>query len=358
MTNSSINYLQLAEQIKTWGLELGFQQIGITDGDLSQYEQPFKEWLAKHFHGDMKYMENHGTKRYHPAELVPGTIRIISARMDYLPPETDRIRVLQNPELGYVSRYALGRDYHKLIRKRLSQLAQKISAEVGGDGYRAFADSAPILEKPLAEKAGLGWTGKHTILLNRQAGSWFFLGEIFTDLPLPLDSPVKNHCGTCTACIDICPTQAIVAPYQLDARRCISYLTIELRSAIPVEFRSMIGNRIFGCDDCQLVCPWNRFAHYTGETAFHPRHNLAAPELLDLFAWSEEEFLRKTEGSAIRRVGYEGWLRNIAVALGNAPYQPAIVTALENKLTHSSSLVQEHVSWALLQQQKVHHSAL
>ncbi len=348
----TINYLKLAENIKRWGAELGFQQIGITDIDLSQYEERFHEWLARNFHGEMKYMESHGSKRYHPEELVPGTIRVISARMDYLPPDTDRMEVLQNPTLGYISRYALGRDYHKLIRKRLAELADKITAEVGGSGYRAFSDSAPVLEKPLAEKAGLGWTGKHTILLNRAAGSWFFLGEIFTDLPLPLDSPVTNHCGTCTACIDICPTQAIVGPYQIDARRCISYLTIELRGSIPVEFRSMMGNRIYGCDDCQLVCPWNRFAKYTGEKDFHPRHNLAAPELLDLFAWSEEEFLRKTEGSPIRRIGYDCWLRNIAVALGNAPYQDAIVQALENKLHHSySELVQEHVNWALEQQQ-------
>lgn len=351
MTYTSINFLELAETIKSFGLELGFQQIGITDADLSLYEPKLHQWLAKKFHGEMKYMENHGSKRYRPAELVPGTLRIITARMDYLPPETDRIHVLKNPELGYISRYALGRDYHKLIRKRLAALAEKISAEVGGSGYRAFSDSAPIMEKPLAEKAGLGWIGKHTVLLNREAGSWFFLGEIFTDLPLPLDSPVKNHCGTCTACMDICPTQAIVGPYQLDARRCISYLTIELHGSIPVEFRPMLGNRIFGCDDCQLVCPWNRFAKYTGEKAFHPRHKLAAPELLELFAWTEKDYLQKTEGSAIRRIGYERWLRNIAVALGNAPYQLAIVQALENKMKHSTSeLVKEHVAWALEQQ--------
>lgn len=344
------NYSQLANDIKQWGLELGFQQIGITDVDLSQYEPHFLEWLARNFHGEMKYMESHGTKRYRPDELVPGTLRVISARMDYLPPDTSMATVLQNPELGYVSRYALGRDYHKLIRKRLSLLAKRIQSVTETSGYRAFTDSAPVLEKPLAEKAGLGWIGKHTNLLNRQAGSWFFLGEVFTDLPLPIDAPVKSHCGTCSACIDICPTQAIVGPYQLDARRCISYLTIELRGSIPEEFRSMLGNRIYGCDDCQLVCPWNRFAKFTGEKEFHPRHNLATPQLLDLFAWSEEEFLRNTEGSAIRRIGYECWLRNIAVALGNAPYSNAIVRALENKLHYPSPLVQEHATWALTQQ--------
>jgi epoxyqueuosine reductase len=265
MTHSTIDYFQLATDIKQWGQTLGFQQIGITDVDLTHYEPHFLEWLAAHFHGEMNYMENHGTKRYRPAELVPGTVRIISARMDYLPPDTQMTKVLQNSNQGYISRYALGRDYHKLIRKRLASLARKISSVVNKSGYRAFTDSAPVLEKPLAEKAGLGWIGKHTNLLNRQAGSWFFLGEIFTDLPLPLDSPVKNHCGTCSACIDICPTQAIIAPYQLDARRCISYLTIELRGSIPVELRPMLGNRIYGCDDCQLVCPWNRFAKPTTE---------------------------------------------------------------------------------------------
>lgn len=340
-------YNQLAANIKTWGLELGFQQIGITDTDLTHYETPFLEWLKKKFHGEMHYMQAHGTKRYRPHELVPGTIRVISARMDYLPPDTDIPKVLQNASLGYISRYALGRDYHKVMRKRLQVLATKIAKE---SGYRVFSDSAPVLEKPLAEKAGLGWIGKHTNLINRQAGSWFFLGEIFTDLPLPIDTPVKNHCGTCKACIDVCPTQAIIGPYQLDARRCISYLTIELRGSIPVELRPLLGNRIYGCDDCQLVCPWNRFAKPTQEKDFHPRHHLATPELIELFNWSEEEFLHKTEGSAIRRIGYECWLRNIAVALGNAPKNDVIIHALEKKLSHSSALVREHVTWALNQQ--------
>ncbi|MEO8401935.1 MAG: tRNA epoxyqueuosine(34) reductase QueG [Gammaproteobacteria bacterium] len=352
MTATPIDFIQLANDIKQLGQDVGFQQVGITDIDLSQYETRFLDWLAKNFHGEMHYMEAHGTKRYRPDELIPGTIRIISARMDYLPPDTEMAKVLQNSRKAYVSRYALGRDYHKLIRKRLELLAKKISERVGTFGYRVFSDSAPVLEKPLAEKAGLGWIGKHTNLLNRHAGSWFFLGEIFTDLPLPIDTPVKNHCGSCTACIDICPTQAIIGPYQLDARRCVSYLTIELRGSIPVEFRSMMGNRIYGCDDCQLVCPWNRYAKPTDEKDFHPRHQLASPELLDLFAWSEDDFLRKTEGSAIRRIGYECWLRNIAVALGNAPHDPAIILALKNKLDHPSGLVREHVEWALEQHEK------
>lgn len=343
----TIDYQQLTQDIKHWGQTLGFQQIGITDIDLSQYEDRFLQWLSQNFQGEMNYMHSHGTKRYRPGELLPGTVSVISARMDYLPPAANLTEVLQNSNLGYISRYALGRDYHKLIRKRLTTLAKKISIHVDSFGYRAFADSAPVLEKPLAEKAGLGWIGKHTNLINREAGSWFFLGEIYTNIPLPMDNPVKNHCGSCKACIDICPTQAIVGPYQLDARRCVSYLTIELRGTIPVELRPLMGNRIYGCDDCQLVCPWNRFAKFTDEKDFHPRHRLDATELITLFNWSEDEFLKKTEGSAIRRIGHECWLRNIAVALGNAPPSPAIITALKNKLNHPSPLVKEHVEWAL-----------
>lgn len=350
MTKTNLDFIQLATDIKLLGQEIGFQQIGITDIDLSQYEQNFLAWLDKKFHGDMHYMSAHGTKRYRPQELVPGTLRVISARMDYLPIDTDIPKVLQNTRLGYISRYALGRDYHKLMRKRLALLAKKINERVGEFEYRAFSDSAPVLEKPLAEKAGLGWIGKHTNLLNRQAGSWFFLGELFTNLPLPIDTPVKNHCGTCQACITICPTQAIIGPYQLDARRCISYLTIELRDSIPVELRPLIGNRIYGCDDCQLVCPWNRFAKPTNEADFQPRHGLASQELVALFNWTEEEFLSKTEGSAIRRIGYECWLRNIAVGLGNAPFDEALVAALQNKLHYPSELVKEHIEWAINQQ--------
>ncbi|MHB1221009.1 MAG: tRNA epoxyqueuosine(34) reductase QueG [Gammaproteobacteria bacterium] len=353
MSTNKNEFSQLAADIKRWGQELGFQQIGITDTDLSQYEQRFTDWLAKGFHGELHYMEQHGTKRSRPAELIPGTVRIISARLDYLPPDTSIAKVLQDPNKGYISRYALGRDYHRLMRKRLDELAKKISSVVGEFGHRAFSDSAPVLEKSIAEKAGLGWIGKHTNVINPKAGSWFFLGEIYTDLPLPIDTPQQlSHCGSCTACIDICPTQAIVAPYQVDARRCISYLTIELRDSIPVEFRKMLGNRIYGCDDCQIVCPWNKFAKFTQENDFHPRQHLHTPELLDLFAWTETEFLRRTEGSAIRRIGYDCWLRNIAVALGNAPCSEAIVVALQEQLPKSSDMVKEHILWAIEEQRK------
>ncbi len=350
----------LKHRIQQWGLALGFQQIGITHTDLSRYEPTFKDWLANNWHGQMDYMAKHGTKRTQPAELVPNTLSIISVRMDYLPPDTAILSTLHNPNKAYIARYALGRDYHRLMRKRLEKLAEKIRETVGDFGYRAFCDSAPVLEKPIAEKAGLGWIGKHTNLINSKAGSWFFLGEIFTDLPLTPDSPTtKSHCGRCTACIDVCPTKAIVGPYQLDARRCISYLTIELRESIPVEFRSLIGNRIYGCDDCQLCCPWNKFAKYTQEKDFHPRHHLSSSDLIELFLWTEELFLQKTEGSAIRRIGYLAWLRNIAVALGNAPYAENIIDALKQRLYHPSEMVREHVTWALdrLNLQKENHSA-
>lgn len=339
---------QIAQNIKQWGLALGFQQIGITDTDLSLYEERFLTWLAQGFHGTMHYMEKHGSKRMRPAELIPNTLRIISVRMDYLPPDTSMLQVLGNRKKGYISRYALGRDYHRLMRKRLDTLAQKIQNATAAMGYRVFCDSAPVLEKAIAEKAGLGWIGKHTNLINNKAGSWFFLGEIYTDIPLPTDTPNnKSHCGSCKACMDICPTQAIIGPYQLDARRCISYLTIELKESIPLEFRSLIGNRIYGCDDCQIICPWNKFAKFTAEKAFHPRQMLTTPDLLLLFAWSEQEFLHNTEGSAIRRIGHESWLRNIAVALGNAPYDAAIISALKQKMDHPSFMVREHVAWAL-----------
>lgn len=341
----------LVNQIKEWGIALGFQQIGVTDTNLSDYEPKLAAWLEKQFHGDMHYMQRHQEKRTQPAQLEPGTLRVITARMDYLPANTQLIETLNDPHRAYISRYALGRDYHRLIRKRLAKLADQIKQTVDHLGYRVFCDSAPVLEKPLAEKAGLGWIGKHTNLINSKAGSWFFLGEIFTNLPLPIDSAAtKSHCGSCTACIDVCPTQAIVAPYQLDARRCISYLTIELRGSIPIELRPLIGNRIYGCDDCQLCCPWNKFAKFTDETDFHPRHQLATATLIDLFKWSEPDFLHKTEGSAIRRIGYECWMRNIAVALGNAPYHQDIVTALQAQRHSSSALIREHVEWALAQQ--------
>ena len=341
---------ELAAALKIWGRELGFQQVGIADIDLQEHETRLLDWLAAGFHGAMDYMARHGVRRSRPAELVPGTVRVISARMDYLPPAAaDPWGVLQCPELGYVSRYALGRDYHKVLRRRLQRLAGRIAAAIGPFGYRVFTDSAPVLEKALAEQAGLGWIGKHSNLLDRRAGSWFFLGEIYVDLPLPVDSPATGHCGRCTACLDVCPTRAIVAPYQVDARRCISYHTIEWPGPIPLEFRRAIGNRIYGCDDCQLVCPWNRFARPAVEPDFRARHGLDAPSLVDLFGWEEGEFLRRTEGSAIHRIGYERWLRNIAVALGNAPPAPAVTAALRARLAHSAELVREHVVWALVE---------
>lgn len=350
MTDSLPDFAALATQIKDWAHELGFAHIGVADVDLGDHEQHLLRWLEQGFHGGMEYMARHGTMRSRPAELQPGTLRVITARMDYLPPDTQIIEVLTDPEQAFISRYALGRDYHKLIRKRLTQLGDRIAQAIGPFGYRAFVDSAPILEKALAEKAGLGWIGKHTLLLDRTAGSWFFLGEILTDLPLPVDAPVTSHCGSCSACIDICPTQAIVAPYQLDARKCISYLTIELHGPIPEELRAPMGNRVFGCDDCQLVCPWNRFAKFTAEADFSPRHGLDNRSLLELFLWDEATYLRNTEGSAIRRIGYARWLRNLAVGLGNAPYSDAIVQALQARLPEVNEIVQEHIRWALRQQ--------
>ncbi len=345
-----LNLQNLARNIKRWGAQLGFQQIGVTDTDLSQAEGHLTRWLERGRHGQMRYMSRHGLRRSRPGDLVPGTIRVISARMDYWPEgRRDACAVLADPRLGFVSRYALGRDYHKLIRKRLQRLAERTAEAVGPFGYRVFTDSAPVLEKALAEKAGLGWIGKHTNVINKTSGSWFFLGEIYTDLPLPVDSAAENHCGSCTACMPACPTGAIVAPYELDARRCISYLTIELRGAIPPQLRSLIGNRVFGCDDCQLACPWNRFARATREPDFSPRAQLSDRQLIELFCWTQQEFATNTAGSAIRRIGYECWLRNIAVALGNAPTSPAVVAALEARTDDPSDLVREHVAWALMQ---------
>lgn len=342
------DYPALAEKIKAWAFELGFQQVGISDINLAEDEARFLRWLDNGFQGDMEYMARHGTKRSRPQELVPGTLRIISVRMNYLSPSSRTPEtVMADRSSGYISRYALGRDYHKLMRNRLQKLAKRIEQEVGVFGYRAFVDSAPVLEKALAEKAGLGWTGKHSLLINKQAGSFFFLGELFTDLPLPVDNPVEDNCGTCTTCLEVCPTGAIIAPYEVDARRCISYLTIEFKGSIPGELRPLLGNRIYGCDDCQLACPWNRFAKTTEEQDFLPRQGLEAPQLVELFAWTEEEFLRNLEGSPIRRIGHESWLRNIAVALGNAPTSEAVVSALKSRIGHESEVVREHVSWAL-----------
>lgn len=338
----------LIQSIQSWASELGFAAAGISSIDLSAEEDYLQNWLAAGHHAGMEYMEKHGMLRARPDELVPGTLSIISLRMDYLPADTEIKSRLADPESAYISRYALGRDYHKMIRKRLQRLAKRIAEAIGPFGYRVFTDSAPILEKALARNAGLGWIGKNTLVLNRHAGSWFFLGEILTDLPLPASTEqARNHCGSCTACLDLCPTQAFVAPHVLDAGRCISYLTIEYKGSIPEELRPLMGNRVFGCDDCQLVCPWNRFAQPTAEQDFQPRHNLDNSSLAELFMWSEEEFLQRTEGSPIRRSGYEGWLRNLAIGLGNAPSTIPVLAALKARRNHASELVREHVEWAL-----------
>lgn len=344
-----MNYQSVANDIKQWGRSLGFDQVGITDTELSEAESHLFNWLGAGLHGDMEWMARHGTKRSRPAELIPGTISVISVRLNYLSQNNQSFqKTLRQPEQAVISNYALGRDYHKLMRKRLQRLADRIEAGVGSYGYRVFVDSAPVLEKALAEKAGIGWIGKHTNVLNSDSGSWFFLGEIYTDLPLPVDKPAENRCEMCTCCIDVCPTQAIVAPYQVDARRCISYLTIELRTSIPEALRPLIGNHIYGCDDCQLVCPWNKYAKLTQEIDFSSRNNLDNAALLDLFKWDEAMFFKKTEGSAIRRIGYECWLRNIAVALGNSPTTPEVVGALQKRAHQPSQLVREHVQWALI----------
>ncbi len=344
-------YSILKQQIRQWGAELGLSQVGFAGTGLETAEQQLQSWLAAGYHGEMEYMARHGSKRSRPAELEPGTLSVISARLDYLPEEHEAMEAaLADPQRAYISRYALGRDYHKLLRKRLVRLAARIAEELGPFGYRVFVDSAPVLEKPLAAAAGLGWVGKHSNLLSRE-GSWFFLGEIYTTLELPPDEPTAGHCGNCSACIDICPTAAIVEPYVVDARRCISYLTIELHGAIPEPLRPLLGNRIYGCDDCQLACPWNRFARLGTEADFQARHALDSAILLDLFSWDEATFLQNCEGSPIRRLGHERWLRNIAVALGNAlrsgTADAAIVDGLRSRLEHPSELVREHVLWAL-----------
>ncbi|WP_373508457.1 tRNA epoxyqueuosine(34) reductase QueG [Thiocapsa sp.] len=339
---------ELAIRLKAWGRELGFQQVGITDTDLGAAETHLRDWLAEGRHGTMAYMARHGLKRSRPADLVPGTIRVISVRMDYLPESQGVMQTrLEDPQGAFISRYALGRDYHKVLRQRLQRLAERILAEIGPFGYRVFVDSAPVLEKPLAAKAGLGWIGKHTNLIHPKAGSWFFLGEIYTDLALPIDTPMADRCGRCRACIEVCPTRAIVAPYELDARLCISYLTIEHAGSIPEELRAPIGNRIYGCDDCQLVCPWNRFARLGAEPDFEARHGLDTVSLIEVFAWDEATFLDRTQGSAIRRIGHIRWLRNIAVALGNAPASPEVKQALSSRADHPDALIREHVGWAL-----------
>lgn len=338
--------------IKRLGAQLGFQQIGIAGITLGEHEHHLQRWIARRYHGEMAYMSRHGAKRAHPERLVPRTIRVVSARMNYLANDArDPNRVLSDPELAYIARYALGRDYHKVLRKRLNKLAEGIEERIGEFGYRVFTDSAPVLERALARNGGLGWIGKHTNLIDRENGSWFFIGEIYTDLPLPIDRPYENeYCGSCTRCLEACPTAAIVAPYRVDARRCISYMTIELKQSIPVEYRPLMGNRIFGCDDCQLVCPWNRYARRTVEPDFEARHGLDTSSLLRLFGWTETEFLRHTEGSAIRRISYFQWLRNLAVALGNTSRSAAVTAALSRRADHPSELVREHVRWAIERQ--------
>ena len=341
----------LARDIRAWGRAEGFDEIGIAGIDLADDEARLLAWLAAGRHGTMDYMARHGARRARPAELVPGTVTVITARMNYLPPRARASAdVLADPAKAFVARYALGRDYHKVLRAKLQRLADRITAQIGPFGHRVFTDSAPVLEVALAARSGIGWRGKHTLLLTRDAGSWFFLGELYTDLPLPATAPASPHCGTCSACIDVCPTRAIVAPYELDARRCISYLTIEHAGSIPEALRPLMGNRIYGCDDCQLVCPWNRYAKVATEQAFAVRHGLDDADLVTLFGWTEREFLDRTAGSAIRRIGYERWLRNLAVALGNAPHDPAIVAALEARAGDPSPIVREHVAWALARQ--------
>jgi epoxyqueuosine reductase len=347
----AIDLDSLAQEIKSWGIELGFQQVAITDINLDDYKGHFNSWLDNGYHAEMAYMANNKEKRCDPSKLLEGTCRVICVRMDYALESSNSLAPLRNSNVAYVSRYARGRDYHKLIRKRLQSLAEKITSKIGPHGYRAFTDSAPVLERALAEKSGLGWIGKNTLLINKQAGSWFFLGELFTDLPLPIDKTESDHCGSCSACIDICPTNAFVAPNLLDASKCISYLTIELRTSIPVEFRRAMGNRVFGCDDCQLICPWNKFTKVSTEEDFAPRHGLDNSTLLELFKWTEKEFLANTEGSAIRRIGYECWQRNLAVGLGNAASGAEILAALTAQLDNASPMVREHVQWALEQHQ-------
>lgn len=346
-----MDYAGLAQRIKDWGLELGFQAVGIAPADLASAEPRLLEWLGKGWHGEMEYMARHGALRARPAELKPGTLRIVSCRMDYLNDIPQGIE--QDPDKAYIARYARGRDYHKVLRARLQTLCERIAGEVGPFGYRVFTDSAPVLEVELAVQAGLGWRGKHTLLLDRNAGSWFFLGEIYCDLRLPPDGPQADHCGTCERCIDICPTRAIRGPYQLEARRCISYLTIEHKSAIPEALRPLIGNRVYGCDDCQLVCPWNGFARVSKEPDFAARNGLDRATLVELFAWTEREFDERLRGSPIRRIGYERWLRNLAVGLGNAPSAPDVVAALRARENHPSELIREHVRWALARHERV-----
>ncbi|WP_100657779.1 tRNA epoxyqueuosine(34) reductase QueG [Alteromonas flava] len=351
-TIDSIDLNQLADNIKAWGKALGFQHVGICDLDLSQHEKYLQQWLDAGFHGDMDYMQRHGLLRARPADLVPGSLRAISVRMDYLPENAAFAKQLSDPAIGYVSRYALGRDYHKVMRNRLKKLGEKIVAAFAKTEFRPFVDSAPILEHALAEKAGIGWTGKHSLTLHKEAGSWFFLGELLVNIPLPVDQPVESGCGSCNACITICPTNAIVAPYKVDARRCISYLTIEFSGVIDESLRPLMGNRIYGCDDCQLVCPYNKEAPLTEEADFNPRSQLFGRPLHELIGWTEEQFLRFTEGSPIRRIGHQQWLRNVATAIGNAPFAESNLRALNTAKQHAEEIAKIHIEWAIEQQKR------
>ncbi len=352
MENAQINIDILTEKIHQWGEELGFAQIGFSDIDLSEYKESYQQWIKNNYHGEMEYMERNDSMRMHPDELVEGTLSCISVRMNYLPQNAQFAKILKQPDHAYVSRYALGRDYHKLMRKRLKTLGTKITEYCESINFRPFVDSAPVLERPIAEKAGLGWIGKHSLVINKNAGSWFFLGELFVNLPLPTTKKPTNDCGKCVSCIKICPTGAIVEPYVVDARKCISYLTIELRGSIPVEYREAIGNRIYGCDDCQLICPWNKFAKLTELDDFNARNNLDNVTLLSLLSWDETLFLRKTEGSPIRRIGFDSWQRNLAIALGNAPFSDEVLSQLTDKLSSANEMVAEHIEWAIAQQRK------
>ena len=349
--NDKSNMESIAKKIKAWGIGLGFNQVGISDIDLESAKKPYFEWINSGFQGEMSYLNKHKTLKFKPDSLVPQTIRIISTRLDYLPKENNTQKILQNKNKAYISRYALGRDYHKVVRGKLKKLTQKIQNEIKDlpVNFRVFSDSAPVLEVEIAGKSGLGWRGKHTLLINKEHGSWFFLGEIYINLPLPIDKKVVNHCGSCSACIDVCPTKAIIAPYHLDARKCISYLTIEHKGSIPIEFRKAIGNRIYGCDDCQLVCPWNKYGKITKEHDFMIRNNLHNLSLIESFEINESQFKKLFNGSAILRIGYEQWLRNIAIGLGNAPKSDRIIRALKSRLTNTTKLVREHIEWALEQ---------
>ena len=348
--NDKLNFNEIAKNIKSWAKDFGFNDVGISDVKLGKNKLPYKKWISSGYHGQMGYLDRHQEQKFDPSKLLPNTQSVISVRLDYLPLEAKALEALKNKNIAYISRYALGRDYHKVIRAKLKKLVAQIESNLDEEfNFRLFTDSAPVLEVDIAEKAGLGWRGKHTLLLNKNHGSWFFLGEIYTDLPLPSDTSTSKHCGSCTACIDICPTSAIIAPYKLDARKCISYLTIEHKESIPIEYRKAIGNRVYGCDDCQFVCPWNKYAKITSENDFLVRHDLDKLSLVESFKLSRKDFDKLFQGSAIYRIGYDQWLRNIAVGLGNAPKSREIIKVLESRLDSVSSMLKEHILWAIEQ---------